>query len=258
LVQLIHPEEGRRAALVYDNELHLLATYRSLYSFALAAIETGWKLRELLSTDLSGIVLDYAEIYSLATPWRFLPSFDHPVEPARCLVSAAGAEWRYKGSGASLHGHGEHLPPALGDLAAVYVIGPEGVPRRVGITPGNSSRSSAVGPELILEADLPRVSGRIKVMRAGREVWSEIISGGEAPLLLALASIEPDLFEAADLRPGDACVHFFGGRLFGSRHGLAVEDGDEAVVEFEGLGEALRNPIRIEQPTARRVAAVPL
>jgi hypothetical protein len=260
LVQLSHPEEGRRAALVYDNELHLLATYRSIYSFALAAIDTGWRLRELLSTDLSGIVLDYSEIYALSTPWRFLPSFDHPVEPGRCLVSSAGVEWTYKGSGASLCGHGEQLPPALPDLAAVYVIGPAGAPRRVGITPGNNSRTCAIGPELTLDADLPRVTGRVKVMRAGREASSETLSSGEAPLLLALASIEPDLFDAADLRrPGDALVHFFGARLFGAQRGIAAEDGEEAVVEFEGLGEALRNPIRrIEQPAARRLSAVPL
>jgi hypothetical protein len=264
LVQLKHPDEGRRAALVYDNELHLLASYRSIYSFAMAAIDTGWKLRDLLSTDLSGIVLDYAEIYSLATPWRFLPSFDHPVEPGRCLVSAAGAEWTYKGSGASLYGHGEQLPisPSRvvpGELAAVYVIGPDGAPRRVGVTPGNSSRCSAIGPELTLDADLPHVAGSVKVTRAGLDVWSEILSGGEAPLLLALAAIEPDLFESADLRrPGDAHVHFFGARLFGTRLGMAAGDGDEAVVEIQGLGRALHNPIRIEQPAARRMAAVPL
>lgn len=264
LVQLNHPDEGRRSALVYDNELHLLATYRSVYAFAMAAIDTGWKLRELLSTDLSGIVLDYAEIYSLATPWRFLPSFDHPVEPGRCLVSAAGAEWTYKGSGASLYGHAEQLPLSPsgvvpGELAAVYVIGPDGAPRRVGVTPGNSARGSAIGPELTLDADLPHVAGSVKLIRAGREVWSEKVSSGEAPLLLALSAIEPDLFEAADHRqPGDAHVHFFGARLFGNHPGIAAEDGDEAVVEFQGLGKALRNPIRMEQPAARRVAAVPL
>ena len=89
LVQLEHPDEGRRAALVYENELHLLATYRSLYSFAQAAIETGWRLRDLLSTDLSGIVLDYEKVYRLETPWRFRPCFDYPEEPGRCLVSSA-------------------------------------------------------------------------------------------------------------------------------------------------------------------------
>src|SRR3954468_9719500 len=63
LVQLTHPEEGRRAALVYSNELHLLATYRSVYSFAMTALATGWRLREMLSTDLSGIVLDYDAVH---------------------------------------------------------------------------------------------------------------------------------------------------------------------------------------------------
>src|SRR6266700_3191920 len=94
LVQLTHPEEGRRAALVYGNNLHLLATYRSVYSFAMAALDTGWKLRDVLSTDLSGIELDYDEVYQLATPWRFLPSFDHPSEPGACLVSQAGPPWQ--------------------------------------------------------------------------------------------------------------------------------------------------------------------
>jgi hypothetical protein len=266
LVQLTHPEEGRRAALVYDNELHLLATYRSVYSFARAAIDTGWKLRDLLSTDLSGVVLGYDEIYSLATPWRFLPSFDHPIEPGRCLVSSAGATWSYQGSGASLYGHGEPLPVALpsapaglGDLAAVYVIGPDRTPRRVGVTPGNRSRFSSIGPELTLDADLPALEGRVRVMRKRRQAWAEVLSGAGAPLLLALAAIEPDHFESADYRqPGDAHVHFFGERFFGVRKGTALKDGDEVVIEYQGLGRALRNPIQMEQPAARRVAAVPL
>ena len=274
LVQLTHPEEGRRAALVYDDELHLLATYRSVYSFARAAIDTGWRLRDLLSTDLSGVVLSYEEIYSLATPWRFLPSFDHPLEPGRCLVSSAGMarsassrNWSYRGSGASLYGHGEPIPVALpsasltapGDLAAVYVIGPDRAPRRVGVTPGNRSRFSSIGPELTLDADLPSVEARVRVMRKRRKVWEETLTSAGAPLLLALAAIEPDHFESADYRqPGDAHVHFFGERLFGTRKGTTLQDGDETVIEYENLGRALRNPIRMEQPEARRVAAVPL
>ena len=69
------------------DELCLLATFRTVYAFATAAIETGQELRDLLSTDLSGIVLDYQEVYALKSAWRFLPSFDHPQEPGRCLVS---------------------------------------------------------------------------------------------------------------------------------------------------------------------------
>ncbi|MGH9592428.1 MAG: GguC protein, partial [Bryobacteraceae bacterium] len=188
LVKIIHPQFRRRVALVYDDQLHLLSTHRSVYSFALAAIETGWKLRDLLSTDLSGIVLDYNEVHALRSDWRFLPSFDHPEHPARCLVSGCanphgatgpptGAPpWFLKGNGMHLRGHGEELviPSfALGgaeeaELAAVYIIDPTGEPRRVGLTPGNEFadpamaqqdpqmlshsklRTCAIGPELIL------------------------------------------------------------------------------------------------------------
>jgi hypothetical protein len=265
LVQLTHPDEGRRAALVYGNQLHLLATYRSVYSFAMAALDTGWKLRDLLSTDLSGIELDYNQVHALATPWRFLPSFDHPEEPGRCLVSAAGPPWRYLGSGASLRGHGDPVPEAChGELAAVYVIGREGPPRRVGVTLGQvslgfSTRSSVLGPELTLDAELARVDSTVKVIRAGREVWSQSDSGGDAPLGWVLASVEPDHFEAAgSSRFGDAHVHFFGERIFGAREPIPAYQGDELAIEFPGLGRTLHNTYRSEQSAARRVAATPL
>ena len=250
LVQLTHPDEGRRAALVYGGELHLLATYRSAYSFAMAALETGWKLRDLLSTDLSGITLNYEEVHSLATPWRFLPAFDHPEEPGRCLVSAAGPPWRYVGSGASLRGHGDAIAAgSCADIAAVYVIGRDGEPHRVGVTPGFCSRHSAIGPELTLDTSLPAVEGT--VASDGQPIK---LSAGDVPLAWILTSVEPDLFEATDSRRlGDAHVHFFAERLFDSRP--AVE-GDAASVEFQGLGRALRNRIRSEK--AYRVAAVPL
>lgn len=253
LVQLTHPDEGRRAALVYGGELHLLATYRSTYSFAMAALETGWKLRDLLSTDLSGIVLDYEEVYALATPWRFLPSFDHPDEPGRCLVSASGPPWRYMGSGASLRGHGDAISPGCcAQIAAAYLIGRDGAPHRVGVTPGFSSRHSAIGPELTLDTGLPVVEGTVAI--AGEPVK---LSGGDVPLALALASVEPDLFEAADSRRlGDAHVHFFAERLFPAREGIEAQEDDEVSVEFQGLGRALRNRIRTEP--VYRVAAVPL
>jgi len=260
LVQLTHPDEGRRAALVYGNQLHLLATYRSVYSFAMAALHTGWKLRDALSTDLSDIELDYGEVHRLATPWRFLPCFDHPAEPGACLVSAAGPPWQYLGSGASLRGHGDSIPEAgCGDLAAVYVIGREGAPRRVGVTLGQSSRASVLGPELTLNADLARVDSLVKVIREGREVWARSFSGGDAPLALALAAVEPDYFEAAGPRRfGDAHVHFFGERIFGAREGIAAREQDELVVEFPGLGRPLHNSMRSEQSADLRVEAVPL
>jgi hypothetical protein len=90
LVQLIHPSSGRRVAMVDGSALHLLETHRSIYAFAFAAIETGCRLQDLILSDVSGVSLNYDEVYSLGSDWRFLPSFDHPDEPARCLVSGTG------------------------------------------------------------------------------------------------------------------------------------------------------------------------
>ena len=90
LVQIANPSHGRRVALVENSTLHLLGTHRSIYAFALAAIETGRRLEELILSDFSDESLDYDEVYAPGSDWSFLPSFDHPEEPARCLVSGTG------------------------------------------------------------------------------------------------------------------------------------------------------------------------
>jgi hypothetical protein len=90
LVQIANPTNGRRVALVENSTLHLLGTHRSIYAFAFAAIETGCPLQQLILSDLLDVSLDYDEVYSLRSDWKFLPSFDHPEEPARCLVSGTG------------------------------------------------------------------------------------------------------------------------------------------------------------------------
>jgi hypothetical protein len=90
LVQIANASHGRRVAMVDDSSLRLLGTHRSIYDFALAAVETGCPLEELIRSDLSDLSLDYDEVYALGSSWRFLPAFDHPEEPARCLVSGTG------------------------------------------------------------------------------------------------------------------------------------------------------------------------
>jgi hypothetical protein len=277
LVQLTHPEEGRRVALVDGNQLHLLASYRSAYSFARTALEIGWKLRDLLSTDLSGIVLDYNETYQHSTPWRFLASFDHSEEPARCLVSAAGAtagEWSYLGLGTSLRGHGDPVPiPStqtlahpIGDLAALYIISPDGAPRCVGVTTGTAFhgpifpvRSNVLGPELILDPAVACMEGSATVYRNGTRVWSQPLSSNGAPLLYALAALEPDHFRYSDHhRPGDAHVHFIGARLFGPRENAPLQDGDRCEVSWDGLGKPLVHSVQIDPAEERRLVASPL
>jgi len=291
-VQIIHPEFGRRVALVHADELHLLSSYRTVYGFASAAIETGWKLRDLLSTDLSGIVLDYREVYALRSGWRFLPSFDHPEHPSRCLVSGcangtlgmpAPPPWFTKGNGMHLRAHGEPLTIpsfALGgaeeaELVAVYLVAPDGIPRRIGLTPGNEFadpalveqnpkmlshsklRTCSIGPELTLDASFGDVRGSVSIERGGVAIWSKEIATGEAHTAFPLSIVEGHHFQYEGHNvPGDAHVHFLGGSISSYGDGVRLEDGDESVVQWEGFGLALRNPIRRED--ARAVAVLPL
>lgn len=90
LVQISHTSFGRRVGLVDGGTLRLLGTHRSIYAFALAAIDTGCRLEELILSDVSDLSLNYDEVYALQSGWSFLPSFDHPEEPSRCLVSGTG------------------------------------------------------------------------------------------------------------------------------------------------------------------------
>lgn len=90
LVQLEHPDKGRRVARVEDGRLRFLASHRSVYGFALSALQTGHPLERLIAGDTSQITLDYDEVYELRSEWRLLPAFDHPDERARCLVSGTG------------------------------------------------------------------------------------------------------------------------------------------------------------------------
>jgi hypothetical protein len=295
-VQIIHPHFGRRVALVSGDELHLLSTYRSVHTFAMAAIETGLRLRDLLSTDLSGIVLDYNEVYALRSAWQFLPSFDHPAHPANCLVSGcanshgavgsppAAPSWFLKGNGMHLRGHGEDLIiPSFAlsgaeeaELAAVYIVDPEGQPRRVGLTPGNEFadpamatedprmlshsklRTCAIGPELTLDAEFADVRGSVAIERGGAVGWSKVIATGEAHTRFSLADVERHLFKYESHRlPGDAHVHFLGGSVSSFGDGIRLEDGDESVIQWEGFGRPLRNSIRREA-TAIKAAVLAL
>jgi len=300
LVQLDHPGFGRRVAVADGDALHLLGAYRSAYEFAIAAIETGVKLRDLLSTDLTGIALDYAAIHSLASEWTFLPAFDNPQEPSRCQVSGCGRtygaahnpqdadspgpSWFYKGPGTVLraHGHALEIPPfpsqggEEAELAAVYVIDKNGVPRRIGFAQGNEFadpalakrdpgafshaklRTCSLGPELVLDADITDVSGRVEIERAGSVLWSKEFRAGESHMNYSLARVEQNLFRyPAHRRPGDAYVHYLGAAVPPFEDGSALEDGDAVLISFEGFGKPLRNPITRQQPDAQ-VSVLPL
>src|SRR5580704_2687583 len=90
VVQLKHPAHGRKVALVDGDKLCLLAQSGSVYEFAGAALAGGKTLSATFEAAAASQCLDYESIYWGKSEWRLLPAFDHPAEPARCLVTGTG------------------------------------------------------------------------------------------------------------------------------------------------------------------------
>ena len=81
--------ESRLVALVDEPHLCVLDGVTSVLQLAQEAA-AGTPLKALIANKATGERLDYESIYAGASPWQLLPPIDHPVEPARCLVSGTG------------------------------------------------------------------------------------------------------------------------------------------------------------------------
>ena len=196
------------------------------------------------------------------------------VEGGRPAPGAAGVapEWFYKGSGLLLRAPGEALevPPYAEDggeeaeIAGVYIIAPDGRPRRIGMTIGNEFsdhkfekrnylnlagsklRTCALGPELVLDPEFQSVPGTVSIERRGKTLWSQGIRTGEKEMCHSLANLEHHHFKFdGHRRPGDVHVHFFGACSLSFGAGIELADGDLMLVAFEGFGRPLRNPLRV-------------
>lgn len=117
LVQLKHPVHGRRVAVVENDQLRLLEDAISIFQLAQAAIARKVSLAKQISTSRLGESLDYDAVYLGQSEWRLLPAFDHPDEPARCLVTGTGlthrksAESRQAMHSATAEERGHPCPP---------------------------------------------------------------------------------------------------------------------------------------------------
>src|SRR3569833_652197 len=82
----------RRVAIVEEPRLILLIGphTESIYALASHALESGDTLSTLAQQAAGQETLDYDDVYHGRTSWRFLPSFDHPGDPAHCMVSGTG------------------------------------------------------------------------------------------------------------------------------------------------------------------------
>ncbi|MBV9624808.1 MAG: GguC protein [Acidobacteria bacterium] len=202
---------------------------------------------------------------------------------------AAGAigtppEWFYKGSGTILRAHGQDLEiPAYAEdggeeaeVAGIYLIGPGGRPRRIGMAVGNEFsdhcfeqsnylnlassklRTCSIGPELVVDPEFKSVPGEVTITRNGRVLWSKQLRTGEAEMCHNLQNIEHHHFKfEAHRRPGDVHVHFYGADCLSFGEGIRLADGDLVEIRFKGFGRALRNAVRIQKTAPALISAVP-
>ena len=190
-------------------------------------------------------------------------------------------EWFHKGNGTALRAHNQPLTiPEFGEdggeepeIAGIYVIDPEGAPRRIGLTQGNEFsdhelerrnylylaasklRTCSIGPELVIGADFASVAGTVSIERGGHRLWSRAIATGEATMSHTVANLEHHHFKfEGHRRPGDIHVHFFGADAFSFGEGVRLEQGDVMQVSFEGFGRPLRNPLERVVPRSQPIA----
>jgi hypothetical protein len=89
IVQLSHPDLGRRVALVEEPHLRLLQNCTSVFDLATSAIKSNRRLRLTIEQFASTEQLEYDSVYQDRSDWRLLPPIDHP-EPSRCFVTGTG------------------------------------------------------------------------------------------------------------------------------------------------------------------------
>lgn len=192
-------------------------------------------------------------------------------------------EWFYKGDGSQLIGPGDALEmPAFAqdggeepELAGIYLIGPDGVPNRLGLCLANEFsdhvterhnylwlahsklRQAALGPELLVGSLPDHVEGTSRIRRGGEILWEKPFLSGEANMSHSLANLEQHHFKYAQFRrPGDVHVHFFGTATLSFSDGVRTEAGDVFEIEAAPFTLPLRNPLARGKETPVLVRAL--
>ncbi|MEH6691254.1 MAG: AraD1 family protein [Pseudorhizobium pelagicum] len=190
-------------------------------------------------------------------------------------------EWFYKGDGSQLRASGEDLvSPAFAldggeepELAAIYLIGPDGTPFRLGFCLANEFsdhvtekgnylwlahsklRQAALGAELIV-GDLPaHVEGTSRVRRGDAVIFEKPFLSGEANMSHSIANLEHHNFKYELFRrPGDLHVHFFGTATLSFSEGVKTEPGDVFEIAAEPFKLPLVNTLTVaaEAPVSIR------
>lgn len=159
LVQLQHKLHGRRAAWVEEPNLRLLSGFDSIWALAQMAIEKGGSIEDLVLNNQSSTALDYDKIYQGLSDWKLRPSFDHPEDPCKLMLSGTGLTHKASAENRQKM-HEAEKEIGLTDSMKIYLWGVEGGhPEigQIGIQPewfykGNGSILRAHGADLEIPA----------------------------------------------------------------------------------------------------------
>lgn len=179
-------------------------------------------------------------------------------------------EWFYKGNGHWIVPPEQPLemPPFALDggeeaeLVGLYVIADDSSVLRVGFALGNEFsdhvmerknylylahsklRTTSMGPELLVGSLPSSISGTVRILRAGKELWSDTFLTGEDNMSYTIANLEHHHFKYTAFRqPGDVHCHFLGTATLSSAAGVVTQPGDVFEISAPLFGRALRNPL---------------
>ena len=184
-------------------------------------------------------------------------------------------EWFYKGDGSIVRANGEALTMphfALDggeepEIAALYVIGSDGSPYRLGYAIGNEFsdhvterqnylylahsklRQCSLGSALLL-GELPsHVAGMSRILdTTGAVRWEKPFLSGEDNMSHTIANLEYHHFKyPLFCRPGDVHVHFFGTATLSCVDGIEVSAGETFEIDVAAFGPPLRNQLAVEK-----------
>lgn len=184
----------------------------------------------------------------------------------------AQPEWFYKGDGSVLVDPAADLTrPGFAldggeepELVGLYVIGPDGMPYRLGFALGNEFsdhimerqnylylahsklRQCSIGPELRTGALPQHLEGRSRVRRGTQVVWEKPFFTGEANMCHTFANLEYHHFKYAEhRRPLDVHVHFFGTATLSFADSIRVQANDVFEIELAEFGAPLTNRLQV-------------
>lgn len=190
-------------------------------------------------------------------------------------------EWFYKGNGSQLKAHLDPLvvPNYAHDggeepeIAGIYLINGEGKPFRIGYAIANEFadhtmekknylylapskiRNCSLGPELVIDGNFKSVTGKVSIVRQGKNIWEKSIHTGEDHITHSLENLEYHHFKYDNHRlPWDVHIHFMGADAFSYGAGVTLEPGDVMSIHWQGMGKALLNPLKVDSRSEEMIS----